>query len=130
MGLRRAGARHGSGTQETTGGEKYVGSGSGTQETTQETMQETTYDGSWFRNMRHGYGIATYGNGARYEGQWHKGLQQGLGVFVEAGGIWLYAYNPSHPNPNASPSPNPNLHPNSRLTAPAIMVPGMKVCVS
>lgn len=40
---------------------------------------DSLYRGDWKKNLRHGFGIQLYPNGARYIGNWKKGLAEGFG---------------------------------------------------
>lgn len=39
------------------------------------------FPGSFKAGKRHGFGVYTYGNGAKYEGEWVAGLFQGQGNY-------------------------------------------------
>lgn len=43
---------------------------------------QSTYEGEWKNNMKHGYGVYIYPNGDKYEGQWYNGSRHGIGTYA------------------------------------------------
>ncbi|GAA3413095.1 MORN repeat-containing protein [Paenibacillus hodogayensis] len=41
----------------------------------------TKYEGQWYKDREHGFGIKEYANGDRYRGEWRDGLFEGKGVY-------------------------------------------------
>ena len=38
------------------------------------------YDGEWFENLPHGYGVRKFADGRKWEGTWKKGQMYGNGT--------------------------------------------------
>ena len=41
------------------------------------------YEGFYFNDKKHGYGIFHWANGKRYEGWWVEGKQHGYGILID-----------------------------------------------
>jgi len=44
-------------------------------------LHNENYVGDWERNLKHGFGTQTYGNGSKYEGEWRHGKREGKGTY-------------------------------------------------
>ena len=44
------------------------------------------YEGEWLGELKHGFGVQKWPDGATYEGQWAEGKASGEGKFVHADG--------------------------------------------
>jgi hypothetical protein len=47
---------------------------------------EAVYTGQWRNNMRDGFGVQVWADGARYEGGWVEDKAEGKGKFIHADG--------------------------------------------
>lgn len=41
----------------------------------------SNYEGQWFNDSEHGFGVKEYANGDRYQGEWREGLFHGNGIY-------------------------------------------------
>eukprot|EP00831_Metopus_contortus_P048901 TRINITY_DN4008_c0_g1_i1.p3 TRINITY_DN4008_c0_g1~~TRINITY_DN4008_c0_g1_i1.p3 ORF type:complete len:113 (+),score=18.03 TRINITY_DN4008_c0_g1_i1:108-446(+) len=46
-----------------------------------DVYKRQVYKGDWKNDLQHGYGIESWGDGARYEGYYADGKKEGTGVF-------------------------------------------------
>jgi hypothetical protein len=44
-------------------------------------LDGTKYDGEWYKDREHGFGIKQYANGDCYHGEWKEGLFHGQGIY-------------------------------------------------
>ena len=50
----------------------------------------STYVGTWYKNLKHGYGEQSWPDGATYKGQYRGGKAWGHGVYVKGNGGQTY----------------------------------------